>query len=365
VKVAFRVDASLVIGSGHLMRCLTLADALRSKGAQCIFLSRNHVGHLHKTVHERGYQLISLGQVEEVQIGVESTSSYADWLGVEPERDAYETRKNLASQGVDWLVVDHYGLGADWEQCLRPVCTRIMAIDDLANRKHEVDLLLDQNLGKVEEDYQGLVSESCELLLGPSYALLRPEFIALRSFSLNRRSQGRLRKLLITMGGVDLENATEAVLQALNQCGFVDEIEVTVVMGSTAPWLDQVRELTRGLSFSTQLMVNVNNMAELMMDADLAIGAAGSTSWERCCLGLPTLQLVIADNQRPIASALSRVGAAHLVSHANLNTSLGFSINELLQDPTKLVRMSNISANVTDGQGAERVVQYLCEGVKQ
>lgn len=365
MKVAFRVDASLVIGSGHLMRCLTLADALRSKGAQCIFLSRDHVGHLHKTVQERGYPLITLGEVGALPVDVNSPSSYANWLGVEPQRDALETREMLSNQAIDWLVLDHYGLDAEWEQCLRPVCGQIMAIDDLANRKHDVDVLLDQNLGKVEQDYQGLVSKSCKLLLGPSYALLRPDFIALRSASISRRSQGKLRKLLITMGGVDLDNATEAVLRALNQCSFVDSIEATVVVGSTAPWLDQVRELTRNLSFSIELLVNVNNMAELMRDADLAIGAAGSTSWERCCLGLPTLQLVLADNQRPIASALSQAGAAHLVNRTNLNESLGLSINELLQDSAKLVRMSNLSANVTDGKGVERVVQHLCEGVKQ
>ena len=362
MKVAFRADASLAIGTGHVMRCLTLADALRMHGAQSVFLSRDHVGHLHQVVQARGYPLLSLGGRDEAP-AEPSTTPYVNWLGVDPQCDADDTRTRLAGLSVDWLVVDHYGLDAAWEHALRPVCGRIMALDDLANRNHAVDALLDHNLGKAEADYETLVSASCKLMLGPRYALVRSKFSALRAESLSRRGQGRLRKLLVTMGGVDLENATGALLEALNQWRPSVDLEVTVVMGPTAPWRDQVVQQARRLSFPTEVLVNVQDMEDLMHDADLAIGAAGSTSWERCCLGLPTLQLVLAENQRPIANALSRAGAAHLLERADLGASLGTVIDQLVRDPAQLLCMSSAAAKVVDGLGAERVARYLKEGI--
>jgi len=238
-----------------------------------------------------------------------------------------------------------------------------MAVDDLANRDHAVDALLDQNLGKTETDYEARVSASCKLLLGPRYALLRPEFAALRGKSLSRRSNGRLCKLLITMGGVDLKNATGAVLEALNALGPSAELTVTVLMGPTAPWHDNVIKQARHLPFRVEVLVNVQGMGDLMCDADLAIGAAGSTAWERCCLGLPTLQLVLAENQRSIANALVQAGAAHLLELKELPASLGAVMDQLTQDPALLIHMSRAASKLVDGQGAERVARYLKEGL--
>lgn len=362
MKVAFRADASLTIGTGHVMRCLTLADALRGHGADCVFLSRDHAGHLHQLVEARGYPLLSLGAVDTV-IGREGVSGYANWLGVDPQRDADDTVARIAGLSVDWMVVDHYGLDDLWEHALRPTCGRIMAIDDLANRDHVVDVLLDQNLGKIPADYEDRVPASCQLMLGPRYALLRPEFAALRTASLSRRQEGRPRKLLVTMGGVDLENATGAVLEALNAWGPSANLHVTIVMGPSAPWRDKVIHQTRCLSFPTEVLVNVQVMGDLMCNADLAIGAAGSTSWERCCLGLPTLQIVLAENQRLIANALSQAGAAHLLERAGLGVSLAKAMDQLVRDPALLLRMSTAAAILVDGQGTERIAQYLKEGL--
>lgn len=360
MKVAFRADASLAIGSGHVMRCLTLADALKVRGAQCVFLSRDHPGHLHQVVETRGYSLLNLGGVS--ALADPSTVTYADWLGVDPKRDAIDTQNWLADLAVDWLIVDHYGLDATWEHAMRPVCGQIMAVDDLANRNHAVDVLLDQNLGKTEANYGGLVAATCKLMIGPHYALLRPEFAALRVKSLSRRRDGRLRKLLVTMGGVDLQNATGAVLEALNGWGPSADLEVTVVMGPSAPWRDLVIQQAQCLSFPTEVLVDVQCIGEMMHDADLAIGAAGGTAWERCCLGLPTLQLVLAENQRPIANALQQAGAARLLEFAELGTSLSVAMNQLVQDPTQMIRMSSAAANVVDGQGTMRVARFLKEG---
>jgi UDP-2,4-diacetamido-2,4,6-trideoxy-beta-L-altropyranose hydrolase len=363
VKVAFRADASLTIGTGHVMRCLTLADALRERGVDCVFLSRDHAGHLHQVVEARGYPLLSLGGMNPAP-SQEAAAGYAHWLGVGVQADADDTRERLAGLSVDWLVVDHYSLDARWEQSLKPYCGRIMAIDDLANRDHAVDALLDQNLGKTTADYEALVPRSCTLMLGPRYALLRPAFAALRAESLSKRSQGRLQKLLVTMGGVDLEDATGQVLEALKGWGPSIYLEVTVVMGPHAPWRDKVTEQARRMPFPTEVLVNIRHMETLMHDADLAIGAAGSTSWERCCLGLPSLQLVLAENQRPIARALSQAGAALQLEREALVESLYQAMNQLTHDPALLVRMSAAAAQVTDGQGAERVAQFVKQGIK-
>ena len=360
MKVAFRTDASLTIGTGHVMRCLTLADALRTHGAQSVFLCRDHVGHLHQVIQDRGYPLLSLGGVS---MASTARGSYTQWLGVELQRDADDARSRLADLSVDWLIIDHYGLDAAWEHSLRATCGRIMAVDDLANRDHTVDVLLDQNLGKTEADYAARVPTSCRLLLGPGYALLRPEFAALKAKSLSRRDQGRLRRLLITMGGVDQHNATGAVLDALCVWAPSTNLEVKVVIGASAPWRDQIIQQARHLPFPTEVLVNVQGMGDLMCDADLAIGAAGSTAWERCCLGLPTLQLVLADNQRPIADALSLAGAAYMLERTNLIMSLGKALDQFMQDPSHLLGMSSAAAKLVDGLGSERVARYLQEGL--
>ena len=361
MKVAFRADASLAIGSGHVMRCLTLADSLRLRGMQSLFLCRDHVGHLHQVVQDRGYSLLSLG-------GVNTTShadaTYVQWLGVDTQRDADDTRTRLAGLSVDWLVVDHYGLDATWEHSLQSSCGRIIALDDLANRNHSVDALLDQNLGKTKADYEARVPASCKFLLGPNYALLRPEFAALRAKSLARRAKGQLHRILITMGGVDLHNATGAVLAALQAWSPSVNLEVTVVMGHSAPWRDQVIKQAGHLPYPTEVLVNVQGMGELMCDADLVIGAAGSTAWERCCLGLPTLQLVLANNQRPIANALNCAGAALLLDRTDLDVSLGAVMEQLMQDPARLVSMSRSASMLVDGLGSERVARYLQEGLE-
>jgi len=362
VRAVFRADASLEIGTGHILRCLTLADALRASGSECFFVARDHIGNLHELVEARGYPLLRLGEGDSVKVRG-STGGYAQWLGVDPMRDADDTRDQLSGLSVDLLVVDHYGLDARWERSLRPICKRIMAVDDLANREHAVDVLLDQNLGKSPQDYEGRVPHSCKLFLGPSFALLRPEFSAQRRASLRRRQEGQLRKVLVTMGGVDLENSTAMVLEALNAWGPPASLDVTVVLGPTFPWADHVLQQVKRLSFNSEVKVNVRDMAELMRDADLAIGAAGSTSWERCCMGLPTLQLVLAENQRPIADALGRAGAAHLLDPVALRSSLVAAMEQLIGDTTMLLRMSNIAAQLVDGHGAERVACLLNEGL--
>ena len=371
MKVAFRADASLQMGSGHVMRCLTLADALKARGAHCHFISRAHPGHLLEAIHQRGYKLNSLvapviraqAAAKTIAIDVpdiQQEPAHAAWLGSTWQTDAQETAAILADLQPDWLVVDHYALDQHWEEVLAPHYRKLMVIDDLADRHHCCDLLLDQNLGRQPEHYAPWVPAHCQVLTGPQYALLRPEFAELRPYSLQRRqAQPALRQLLISMGGVDQPNATGQVLQALKTCALPADCRITVVMGLTAPWLQNVRELAAQMPWPTEVVVNVNDMARRMVDSDLAIGAAGSTSWERCCLGLPTLMVVLAENQQAGAQALGAAHAARLIgSVSNIATQLPQALRELFHSKHQM-RMSLAASSITNGQGVEKILKAM------
>jgi UDP-2,4-diacetamido-2,4,6-trideoxy-beta-L-altropyranose hydrolase len=363
---AIRVDASNQMGSGHVMRCLTLAEALRADGAQCHFISRAHTGHLLELIRQRGFAVTAL-PVElppppanwQVASKRPKEPVHAPWLGCDWQTDAEQTRAVLAKLQPDWLVVDHYALDQRWETALRPHYQKLMVIDDLADRPHQCDLLLDQNLGRQPQDYANLVPAQCKVLTGPQYALLRPEFAALRAYSLQRRQQPVLKQVLITMGGVDQSNATGQVLQALKGCTLPQDCRISVVMGLQAPWLQQVRAQAQDMHWPTEVLVNISDMAQRMADSDLAIGAAGSTSWERCCLGLPTLMVVLADNQWPGAKALDAAQAACLIGEVgDIATQLPLAVRAVNQDD-RLMQMSTFTCSITDGLGVYQVLQTL------
>lgn len=371
MKVVIRTDASLQMGSGHVMRCLTLADALKAQGAQCHFISREHRGHLLEAIHQRGYKANSLlATVQQAQAAIKNditqpppqTLVHATWLGCDWQTDAAQTADILATLHPDWLVVDHYALDQRWESALQRHYKKLMVIDDLADRPHNCDLLLDQNLGRQPQDYASLVPATCQVLTGPQYALLRPEFAALRGNSLKRRAnsqQKEIRQLLITMGGVDLPNASGQVLEALKTCPLPADCHITVVMGATAPWLAQVHELAKQMPWPTTVLVNVADMAQRMADSDLAIGAAGSTSWERCCLGLPTLIVVLAENQQPGAQALEAAHAARLIGAvSDMAAQLPLAVRELIDSACQM-RMSHAASVVTDGNGIEKILTAI------
>ena len=343
------------------MRCLTLADALHEQGADCVFICRAHTGHLLDLIVQRGHKAIAL-PAPDAQLNTIPTpeTEYAHWLGADWHVDAQETQQALEDKKVDWLVVDHYALDARWEKILRGHCQQMMVIDDLANRSHDCDLLLDQTFGRATENYHSLVPANCHLLCGSQYALLRPEFAKLRPYSLQRRrTQPDLRKLLINMGGVDKDNATTQVLQALCNSPLPSECQITVVMGTTAPWLEDVQNQAKKMPWPTRVLVGVRNMAQLMADSDLAIGAAGSTSLERCCLGLPTLMLVLAENQLTGAATLHNSGAAIVIQSANQIAELfdHWQTNQNIKE--KLEKISELAASVTHGFGTIHITEEM------
>lgn len=350
------------------MRCLTLADALAAQGAQCHFICREHAGNLIAFIRQRGYVVDVLpAPTKFSQVAIAGSSkndskgciNYAGWLGVSWHKDAEETSVFLEVRQTDWLVIDHYALDHRWETALRPHCKNLMVIDDLADRVHHCDLLLDQNLGRTQQDYTNLVPTQCKVLTGPQYALLRPEFAALRAYSLQRRQQPSLKQLLIAMGGVDQPNATGQVLQALQGCTLPPDCRIEVVMGQQSPWIDEVQTWAQSMAWPTEVLVNISDMSQHMANSDLAIGAAGGSSWERCCLGLPTVMVVLAENQRPSAKALVAAQAGVLICDvAAIATQLPLILKQL-NHADRLVHMSTSASIVTNGRGVEKVMQAL------
>lgn len=348
-RLLVRADASTTLGAGHVMRTLTLAEAWRERGGEALFVCRELPGHLGVLITARGHglRLLPPDAAEPTHDALQTLQASADWRGTAP---------------LDWALVDHYGLAADWERLWRGPAVRVAAIDDLADRAHDVDLLLDQNLGRLAAHYDRWLTPSARRLIGPGYALLRPEFAARRADSLARRTDGRLRHLVISMGGSDPGGATSRCLAALSAAGAALPLErVTVVLGPQALTLAAVREALAALPLPSDLRLNEPDMAGLLASADLALGAAGGSAWERCCLGLPTLLLVLADNQAPGARALAAQGAALSLGGPDDLPQALLPALHALSEPARLQALSRAAAALCDGLGAARVVQALLD----
>ncbi|MDW9496569.1 UDP-2,4-diacetamido-2,4,6-trideoxy-beta-L-altropyranose hydrolase [Sinorhizobium meliloti] len=361
-SVLFRTDASIQIGTGHVMRCLTLANMLAEAGFLCRFVCRAHPGNLTDLIRQRGFAVTELPR----EVGDRAETAYVGhthWLGADWQTDACETASAIGDARPDLLIVDHYAIDSRWERSMRPFCSRLIVLDDLADREHDCDLLLDQNLGRTASDYLLLVPANCEMLIGASFALLRPEFALKRPYSLARRRSASLpRRLLVTLGGIDKDNVTRQVLDALERCTLPPDMEITIVMGQHAPWAKSVREKAAQLPWNAGVVFNVDDMAGLMSGADLAIGAAGSTSWERCALGLPTVLMVLAENQRSVARILDMQGAAKLVELGPDFVSVFRGVVEgLVGNKTALEAMSERAATICDGKGGLEVVRAITD----
>lgn len=358
MRIIFRTDASVQIGSGHVMRCLTLADDLRQSGADVMFVCREQLGHLLDLIEGKGYQVLRLQQPDTEYFAVAEDITHASWLGVPWQHDVVETITAIGNYQPHWLIIDHYAIDRRWEEKLNPHVGKIMVIDDLADRLHDCDLLLDQNLYQaMETRYDNLVPSRCKKLLGPKYALLRPEFAAARRNL--RQRDGQVRRVLVFFGGIDPTNETEKALKSL--AVIADrQFEVAVVVGGGNLHKEQIQNFCAahdGFHYHCQ----VDNMAELMMAADLAIGAGGSTSWERCSLGIPSIVTAVADNQKELAETGARnglflyVGEAHSVSSERLLNVLKFSMNF----PETMQFFSANGSATVDAKGANRVVNLI------
>jgi len=360
LKILIRTDSSIQIGTGHVMRCLTLADELRGRGAEVIFVCREFDGNLCGYIEEKGYVVHRLPVSNVQKQNVESSLKHAAWLGAAWQTDARQVKEIIKGfeNSPDWLVVDHYALDERWEGYLRPYVKKIMAIDDLADRVYDCDLLLDQNFYEnLESRYDGLVPTWCKKLLGPKYALLRSEFREARKNL--RKRDGHVRRIMIFFGGSDPTNETTKALEAVRMLNRPD-IAVDVVVGAGNPNKDKINKLcasTTNVTYHCQ----VSNMAKLMADADLFIGGGGSVTWERCYMGLPSMLISIAYNQDNIAASVADAGGSIFLGKAsqagvdNILTALKNAVN----DKKLLQSLSQKGVQMVDGFGIERVKTVL------
>lgn len=337
-RIAFRLEASGAIGGGHAMRCLSLARALADRGADCLFL-----------VNEEAASVVpALAGIACRVVGPAPEAAVAAVRAAWPD-------------GADTAICDLYRWTAPEERAFAAAARRLLVIDDLVAAPHHCDWLLNQNFGTDPAGYDGLLPPGCRRLVGLDYALLRPDFVALRPAALQRRLEmGRPETILVSLGLTDVGGITGRVCAAL--ATILDFARAEVVLGPVAPSIDRVREIAAA-DPRFRCHVGLEDMARAMLEADAAIGAMGSSSWERCCLGLPTLAVTLADNQRPTAQALAESGIVTLAGDAAAldDGALRAAIAAFLGDTEGLHRLSRASAALCNGLGAGRVATALLE----
>ncbi|HEX3032697.1 MAG TPA: UDP-2,4-diacetamido-2,4,6-trideoxy-beta-L-altropyranose hydrolase [Bacillota bacterium] len=362
MKVTFRVDSSLQIGTGHVMRCLTLARELMARGHEISFICRELPGNIAGGLAQQGMQVYLLPPSQEQSW--EELNHHSSWLGVDWRTDAVQTSEAAASLRPDWLVVDHYALDYRWQQVLRPQVAKILVIDDLADRNHACDLLLDQNLYvDSQERYLGLVSEDTVRCLGPEYVLLRPEFREARQGV--RLKDGHISKLGVFMGGSDVHNITLKVLMALESLQD-SRLQAEVILGSANPHQGEVEEFCAGRP-NLKVFVDVKDMAQRLLTTDLVIGAGGSSCWERCCLGVPSLLLSLELNQQKVAADLQELGLAIYLGDGRAVTAdqIKDKLNYVLAQPVMVAEMAARCLKVCDGTGAAKVAGLMEQIIQQ
>ncbi|WP_188624389.1 UDP-2,4-diacetamido-2,4,6-trideoxy-beta-L-altropyranose hydrolase [Caldalkalibacillus thermarum] len=346
MNIAIRVDASLEMGTGHVMRCLTLAELLRNKGASLYFICRLLKGNLVEIIQAKGFKVYTLPKPSQHQI-VKKLNNHSHWLGVDWRVDADETLEAIqkSKKKMDILISDHYALQKEWEQYLRPIVKKIMVIDDLADRPHDCDYLLDQNYYQnMFIRYKNLIPPQCKVFLGPKYALLRKEF--LQEAKQLRKRDGSIKRILIFFGGSDYHNMTEKALRALLKLKKKD-IVIDIVVGQNYLYHQKLKELCFKFKFINYHR-QVNNIAQLMNMADLCIGAGGITTWERCYMGLPTILISVAKNQELIAQNLSQAKAVmYLGSYLNVTQEkILKTVLYLIKNPQEVKELSKRSKEI-------------------
>ena len=312
MQVFIRTDASIQIGSGHVMRCLTLAKQLQKKNVHVKFICRNFEGNLIKYITQQGFKVYKLSEI--------NTTSHLNWTREHYLEDANETISIIKNEVVSMLIVDHYSINIQWEMNLRPYVQYMMVIDDIADRTHDCDLLLDQNYYlNMYNRYKNLVPNNCIQLLGPDYTLLREEFLDINTQNLIRNTE--IRNILIFFGAVDSTGETLKTLNAFEKLQFTN-IEINVVIGEQNPLKKEIEEICNR-NDNYNLYCQINYIAKLMAAADLAFGAGGSASWERMYLRLPSVVTIIAENQKELTELLAKKNMIFLLgSHEEVNESL-------------------------------------------
>jgi len=350
--VLIRADSSSKIGAGHIMRCLTLALELRRRGVDVEFVSRVLKGNILNHVREHGF---SVGAIPSLNPNGDESIDY--------EYDAKETIEVINKRCVDWCIVDNYNLDSKWHKLVKQKIDNVFVIDDMPNRQFDCEVLLDQTYARNECDYTNLTPNDCKLLLGTEYALLRSEFSELRSYALKKSNNftGEW-KIMISMGGMDIDNYTSVVLRAIEKFSWTIRPQITIALNSSSPHLDDISKLIKDMMIEARLYIDTDDMAKMMLEADFAIGGGGTTSWERCCLGLPTIAIILADNQRQIVDNLEQAGAVIKVDAMNtdLDRSLNNAFSEITNNEDRLISLSRNAINICDGSGLTKCADIIC-----
>lgn len=354
MNIFIRTDASFQIGTGHVMRCLTLADALRVHGASVSFICRVLPGYLGDFIRSRGFTVHEI--LDDASCTAQNKDDWA-YIAEAWSEDADSTCNTLKTVSrVDWLIVDQYALDVSWEQKVRQGNMRIMVVDDKADRPHDCDILLDQNFYmNASMRYKHLIKRKSIYLLGPRYALLREQFRIARK-NLKRRNDG-IKNIFVSYGGVDATNETCKLLHAARMLNAATW-HFDVVLGSASIHKAEVERICAVMP-NVDLHCQVNDMAPLMAHADVAFGAGGMTTWERCVLGIPSFVTIVADNQIESAEALVEYGAIQCVGRAENITEADYARVLASIEPTVCCKMSRNGMELVDGLGCERVVARL------
>ncbi len=349
MKVAFRVDSSSEIGGGHLMRCVTLAESLADLSVEVFFICRDFPGNLIDVLKKKSIETYVLPKHNNSEILGELES----WLKVKTRHDADETIAAIKDKKIDLLIIDHYGIDINWERQIRPYVNKIMVIDDLANRRHECDILLDQNfLPNMDARYKSLVPTGTMLMLGAQYALLKNEF---KHFRVNSQPSGTLKNILVFFTTGDDKGQTIKALSALSM--FDEKLKVDVVVGKKNEDIKLIERFCFRKKW--QFHCQIDYMPRLIYESNLIIGAAGSSSWERCSLGVPAIIAVLAENQVHVADALSNSGVAiNLGWHLNIDVQNYLDALNSITDE-KLFLMSNKALAMVDAFGVDRVIEKI------
>ena len=337
-----RVDSGLDIGLGHVMRCFALAEVIKNMNFNVYFISKEIEGNVIKNVENYGYKVFRIDSK-----AIKSSKSHWKMDAVKTTKiiQRFKNEKNL-------LLVDNYELSNMWETWLKLVVDKIIVIDDFLNRSHNCDLFIDQNLHTSKKERNKI---NCKKLLGPKYALLRKEFV--KSRKIVKERSGKINRILVSFGGSDEKNQTLKVLKAIKKLAE-EKINVDVIVGEPNKNKTKIKRICAGMKNSTYYQ-QPKNMAKIMNKADLAIGAGGIITWERCCLGLPSVVSIVSKNQEDMINAISKKGCLINLGRAERLTSEDYLSAIRNLNPKKLIRMQKKCMGLVDGKGTIRVAKHI------
>lgn len=349
-SIMIRVDGSSHIGIGHVMRCLTLARCFSESGFSIDFYSINYSVNIRNKIIDSGFNVFDLPDLR-----IEHLSDLEPINNIQQLTDV-DNCKALMTGNYTLIIIDNYRFGHIWEKEMSKLCNKLIVIDDLANRDHFCDFLIDQNIGRKKSEYIDLVEKKTKLMLGLDYVILRKEFkeYILKS-KIKRRNTRNIDNILICFGG---GNATDLIIKTTDsviESGYLGNINI--VISSDFPNID---DIVNKYKDNKKIVVDVDviSMSLAIYNADLSIGAFGSMSWERCCLGLPSISIQIADNQKYIAESLDKMG----VSIKSVISDIPKHIKRLTDDENTLEEWHDISRksfDICDAFGVERILSEV------